>query len=162
TTSRRHLTHTCAGSSTTTSNRRAAVRMAWRTTATRSGRTGMRGWSRTSICSTTRICGAIGRVRCGGGGPRRAGGRVLGRGRAFGGAAGFDSMRSRGEVTVPENEAGIWRSPGDFFRMGGTRDWASLLDDRDIAHFTERLCDLAGEASEWAVRGRVALEEETG
>jgi uncharacterized protein YbjT (DUF2867 family) len=32
-------------------------------------------------------------------------------------------------------------------RVGGTRDWASLLDDREVAHFDERLRELAGEAT---------------
>jgi hypothetical protein len=70
-------------------------------------------------------------------------------------------MRSRADDTVPDNQAGMWRSPERFFRVGGTRDWASLLDDRDIAHFDKRLRDLAGEASDWVLRGRVALEEDS-
>jgi aryl sulfotransferase len=74
-------------------------------------------------------------------------------------AAGLDSMRSRADDTVPETQAGIWHSPEEFFRVGGMRDWASLLDSRDITHFNERLGDLAGEASDWVLRGRVALEE---
>ena len=80
---------------------------------------------------------------------------------AFVEAAGLDSMRSRADDTVPETQAGIWQSPEQFFRVGGTRDWASLLDDRDITHFIERLRDLAGGASDWVLRGRVALEEDS-
>ena len=75
-------------------------------------------------------------------------------------AAGLDAMRSRADDTVPDNQAGMWRSPEQFFRVGGTRDWASLLDPRDITHFNERLRDLAGEASDWVLRGRVALQED--
>jgi aryl sulfotransferase len=78
---------------------------------------------------------------------------------AFVEAAGLYSMRSRAADTIPENQAGIWRSPERFFRVGGTRDWASLLDSRDITHFKERLRDLAGEASDWVLRGRVPLED---
>ena len=59
--------------------------------------------------------------------------------------------------TAPEVASGIWRSPERFFRVGGARNWSSLLDDRDIAHFNERLRELAGGATDWALRGRVAL-----
>jgi hypothetical protein len=73
-------------------------------------------------------------------------------------AAGIDSMRARAGDTAPEVASGIWRSPEQFFRVGGTRDWASLLDDRDLAHFNERLRTLAGDSTDWVLRGRVALE----
>lgn len=76
-------------------------------------------------------------------------------------AAGIESMRARAGDTAPEVASGIWRSPERFFRVGGTRDWASLLDDRDIAHFNERLRELAGDATDWVLGGRVALEEST-
>jgi aryl sulfotransferase len=75
-------------------------------------------------------------------------------------AAGIESMRAHADDTAPEVDAGIWRSPERFFRVGGTRDWASLLDDGDIAHFHERLRELAGDATDWVLRGRIALEED--
>jgi aryl sulfotransferase len=74
-------------------------------------------------------------------------------------AAGIESMRARAGDTAPEVASGIWRSPERFFRVGGTRDWASHLDERDIAHFDERLRDLAGDATDWVLKGRVALDE---
>jgi aryl sulfotransferase len=73
-------------------------------------------------------------------------------------AAGIDSMRARADDTAPEVASGIWRSPERFFRVGGIRDWASLLDDRDIAHFDERLRTLAGDATDWVLKGHVALQ----
>ena len=73
-------------------------------------------------------------------------------------AAGIESMRARADDTAPEVAAGIWRSPERFFRVGGTRDWASLLDARDLAHFDDRLRELVGDATDWVLRGRVALE----
>ena len=73
-------------------------------------------------------------------------------------AAGIDSMRARAADTAPEVSAGIWRSPERFFRVGGARDWSSLIDDRDIAHFHERLRELAGDATEWVLEGRVAFD----
>src|SRR5919108_932377 len=48
--------------------------------------------------------------------------------------------------------------PERFFRVGGTRDWVSILDDNDLAHFDERLRELAGDATDWVLRGRVALD----
>jgi aryl sulfotransferase len=79
---------------------------------------------------------------------------------AFVEAAGMDSMRSRAQVTAPDAASGIWRSPERFFRVGGERDWASLLDEGDVSHFGERLRELAGDATGWVLRGRVALEED--
>jgi aryl sulfotransferase len=75
-------------------------------------------------------------------------------------AAGIESMRARADDTAPEVDSGIWRSPERFFRVGGRRDWASLLDDSDIAHFNERLRQLAGEATDWVLSGRVAIGED--
>ncbi len=75
-------------------------------------------------------------------------------------AAGIESMRARAGDTAPEVVSGIWQRPERFFRVGGTRDWASLLDDRDIAHFDERLRQLAVDATDWVLSGRVALERD--
>lgn len=76
-------------------------------------------------------------------------------------AAGLDSMRSRAAEAAPDVQDRYWRSPEQFFRVGGTRNWTSLLDDRDINHFNERLLDLAGVASDWVLRGRVALDDDS-
>lgn len=72
---------------------------------------------------------------------------------AFVGAAEFTSMRSRAATTAPDANLGIWVSPEEFFRSGGTRDWASLLSPEDTAHFQERLEELAGHAADWATGG---------
>jgi hypothetical protein len=74
-------------------------------------------------------------------------------------AAGLDSMRAHVSETAPDGGAGIWHSSADFFRVGGTRDWASLLDRSDIAHFHARLLALAGDATDWVLQGRVGLDE---
>ena len=76
---------------------------------------------------------------------------------AFVEAATLDSMRSRASLTAPEANLGVWRSPERFFRAGGTRDWASLLTDDDLAHFHARLKDLTVDAAEWVLNGRAAL-----
>ena len=75
-------------------------------------------------------------------------------------AAGLSSMRSRAAATAPDAHTGIWRSPERFFRTGGSRDWASLLDGDDLAHFERRLRALAGDAADWILEGRAALGSE--
>jgi len=72
-------------------------------------------------------------------------------------AAGLASMRARAADTAPDAHMGIWESPERFFRSGGTRDWASLLGPPDVAHFEERLQELARDAADWAIGGRAAL-----
>jgi aryl sulfotransferase len=68
-------------------------------------------------------------------------------------AARLRSMRARADVASPEAEYDLWQSPERFFRAGGTRDWASLLTDDDIARFQERLGALAGDMALWCVEG---------
>ncbi|MEA2551642.1 MAG: hypothetical protein QOE25_1411, partial [Actinomycetota bacterium] len=75
---------------------------------------------------------------------------------AFVEAAGFASMRSRASATAPDAHMDIWASPQRFFRSGGTRNWASMLSSEEIAHFEARLRELAGDAADWALRGRAA------
>ncbi len=75
-------------------------------------------------------------------------------------AAGLTSMRSRAADTAPDAHLGIWTSPERFFRSGGTRDWASVLNPEDITRFEQRLRELAGGAADWAATGRAALTGE--
>jgi len=74
-------------------------------------------------------------------------------------AATLKSMRERASEAAPDAHLGLWQSPEEFFRVGGTRDWASLLSQEDIEHFDERLHALAGDAYGWVVNGRRALAE---
>jgi len=76
---------------------------------------------------------------------------------AFVEAAGLASMRSRADDTAPDAHLGLWESSAKFFRVGGTRDWASLLGPDGVAHFHQRLRELAGGAAPWALGGRAAL-----
>ncbi len=69
-------------------------------------------------------------------------------------AASFGSMRARAALTAPDAQTGIWQSPAEFFRSGGTRDWAALLSDADVRHFEQRLEELAGDAAGWILGGR--------
>lgn len=68
-------------------------------------------------------------------------------------AATLTSMRSRATHTAPEADLGMWQSPEQFFRSGGTRQWASVLEPDDIAHFHQRLHALAADAAPWAITG---------
>ncbi len=72
-------------------------------------------------------------------------------------AARLDSMRSRAAAVAPEADLGFWRSDAGFFKTGGPRNWSSLLDGADIAHFHDRLHELAGDTAEWILKGRNAL-----
>src|SRR4051794_11679798 len=70
----------------------------------------------------------------------------------------LDAMRARASDTAPDAHLGLWQSAEDFFRKGGSREWQALLAPDDVAHFHERLHDLAGDATEWVTRGRSALD----
>jgi hypothetical protein len=72
-------------------------------------------------------------------------------------AATLDSLRARAGSTAPEAHLSVWHDPQQFFRVGGRRDWAALLDTSDLDHFHDRLIDLAGDATPWVLNGRAAL-----
>jgi hypothetical protein len=72
-------------------------------------------------------------------------------------AATLKSMREQATHAAPEGHIGLWKSAESFFRVGGTRDWASLLTEADLQHFDERLRQLAGDAYDWVMTGRKAL-----
>lgn len=74
-------------------------------------------------------------------------------------AATLKSMRERAADAAPEAHLGMWKSAADFFRVGGTRDWAALLTPSDISHFEQRLQTLAGDAYDWVIRGRRGLSQ---
>jgi hypothetical protein len=72
-------------------------------------------------------------------------------------AATLDAMRTRASLTAPDAHLGLWSSPENFFRVGGSRDWGSLLTRHDLAHFDARLHELAGDAYDWIMLGGAAL-----
>lgn len=63
----------------------------------------------------------------------------------------LSAMRARARDTAPNADQGLWASPEQFFRSGGTRDWATLLTAADLKHFDQRIHDLAGDAASWAL-----------
>jgi len=71
-------------------------------------------------------------------------------------SATLDSMRSRAATTAPEAHMSMWHDPQQFFRVGGRRDWAALLDAPDLDHLHDRLTELAGDATPWILNGRTA------
>jgi hypothetical protein len=74
-------------------------------------------------------------------------------------AATLDSMRARASRTAPDVQLEVWRSPAVFFRVGGSRDWASYLTPEDVVRFETRLAELARDAAGWALAGRRYLTE---
>ncbi len=72
-------------------------------------------------------------------------------------AATLKSMRARSSHAAPDSHLNLWKSTDGFFKQGGTRDWASLLTEGELAHFDERLRLLAADAYDWVVSGRRAL-----
>jgi aryl sulfotransferase len=72
-------------------------------------------------------------------------------------AATLDSRRARAGSSAPEAHLSIWHDPQAFFRVGGKREWAALLDASDVDHFHARLTQLAGDAAPWILNGRAAL-----
>ncbi|MDZ7676761.1 MAG: sulfotransferase domain-containing protein [Acidimicrobiales bacterium] len=72
-------------------------------------------------------------------------------------AASIDAMRARASEVAPDAQHGIWHSDRDFFRRGGRRNWADLLDADDLAHYGARLDELAGDAADWIRHGRRSL-----
>jgi len=73
-------------------------------------------------------------------------------------AAGLSSMRARAGETAPDAHLHLWESPEKFFRVGGSRDWSSMLGPDGVAHFEERFRALAGDAAGWAAGGRAAID----
>lgn len=68
-------------------------------------------------------------------------------------AASFDRMKARADLLVPDSQLRTWRSNANFFRSGHTRRWDMLSDD-DLAHFGDRLLDLAGrDLAAWMCHG---------
>jgi hypothetical protein len=74
---------------------------------------------------------------------------------AFVEGATLTSMRARAADTAPNAHQGLWKSPANFFRVGGRRNWASLLSAADVAHFEHRMREWAGDAASWALEGQV-------
>lgn len=73
-------------------------------------------------------------------------------------AASLDAMRGRANDLVPDAHLDMWSSVEGFFRRGGRRDWADLLGPADLAHYEQRLGELAGEGTvDWIERGRAAM-----
>ena len=54
-------------------------------------------------------------------------------------AATFEGMRRRADVTVPGASPRQWRDPDRFFHKGTSGQWRDLLDESDLARYTERV-----------------------
>ncbi|MEO6351353.1 MAG: sulfotransferase domain-containing protein [Candidatus Limnocylindrales bacterium] len=72
-------------------------------------------------------------------------------------AATLKSMRARASDAAPDAHLSLWKSVDEFFRVGGTREWPSLLTEEELAHFDARLRELAGDAYDWITKGSAAV-----
>lgn len=70
-------------------------------------------------------------------------------------AAGFDAMKARASVLVPDAGLGLIADAGAFFDRGADGEWRSAVSAEVVERFHERLAELdpAGEVARWACRG---------
>ncbi len=65
--------------------------------------------------------------------------------------AGFERMRERPELLVPNASRAVFMDNRRFFATGGVVQWSSLLDDDNLARYHVRVAELAPpDLAEWA------------
>ena len=68
--------------------------------------------------------------------------------------AGFEEMKGRAGELVPNADIGIWRDMNSFFHQGNSGQWRGLLAGEDLAHYEDRVRELATpELAEWIHHG---------
>ena len=74
-------------------------------------------------------------------------------------AATLEGMRRRSDLTVPGASRRQWRDPDRFFHKGTSGQWRDLLDESDLARYTERVRSLApGDLVSWVHHGTASAE----
>jgi hypothetical protein len=70
-------------------------------------------------------------------------------------AATFDSMRGRAHQLAPQVKvAGFWHDNTKFFNTGRSGQWRTVIGDKELAHYTARLRQLARpDLAAWAQHG---------
>ncbi|MEX1008610.1 MAG: sulfotransferase domain-containing protein [Acidimicrobiia bacterium] len=69
-------------------------------------------------------------------------------------AAGFEEMKRRADELAPNVDIAIWRDSYDFFHQGRSGQWRALLGDDDLAHYDERVRQLAApDLADWMHHG---------
>jgi hypothetical protein len=69
-------------------------------------------------------------------------------------AATFDAMKSRAEDLAPDVTNGIWLDTSNFFHRGETGRWMAVIDDDDLAHYDDRVHELAApDLAQWIHHG---------
>ena len=58
-------------------------------------------------------------------------------------AATLDAMRDRAADVVPGAGSAQWRDPGEFFHVGSSGQWRSLLDEQGVRRYAARVRELA-------------------
>lgn len=71
------------------------------------------------------------------------------------GAAGFEQMRARADMTAPNATQGYWRDNDRFFHRGRSGQWQELLDETDLIRYRARACSIGPlDVVAWAQHGR--------
>jgi aryl sulfotransferase len=71
--------------------------------------------------------------------------------------AGLDRMRARASDLAPASSQDNWKDSRVFFRTGGSGEWRSWVDDRDVAEYEARVAALApADVAAWIHLGRLA------
>jgi hypothetical protein len=71
-------------------------------------------------------------------------------------AAGFDAMRERADLVVPDASQHLWHSNRAFFHRGTSGQWQELLDEAGRRRYAEQVMQLApADLVEWVHRGPV-------
>lgn len=73
-------------------------------------------------------------------------------------ATSFDALRADADRTVPFASIDSFHDPASFFRVGGSRNAAALLDDQARHDFEAGMATLGPDAERWAVGGRRARD----
>jgi len=75
-------------------------------------------------------------------------------------AAGFERMRERAAEVAPNADIGIFRDIEGFFHSGSSGQWRDVLDADDLAHYRERVSQLAApDLARWMHLGSRASVE---
>ena len=71
--------------------------------------------------------------------------------------ASFDAMKRHAERVVPNADIGLWHSADGFLHRGTSGQWREVFTDDDLAHYDERIGELAPpELVRWLHEGSAA------
>ena len=72
-------------------------------------------------------------------------------------AATFEDMKANADRTAPETQFGFWRSAGQFFNKGESRQWDGVLSDESLRLYNDTFRSRYGDALvDWLEQGSLA------